>query len=206
MLYPDARILIFAKPPIVGHCKTRLGRKLGMTRAAHIHRQLVELNLSTVISAAIAPVELHCDGGVQHPYFQHLRRKFQLPLVSQCRGHLGQRMHKASAHSLQSASATLIIGTDCPVMRPHHLEACLDALTSGKEAVFIPSEDGGYALVGLRKPMPVLFQGIEWGSAQVYKQTQQRLERSARPWTALPALWDIDDARDFKKAKRLGLL
>lgn len=206
MLFPNARILVFAKPPIAGYCKTRLGRSLGMQRAAAIHRQLVRLTVETAVTAALAPVELHCDGDIHDPFFLHLRRQFNLSLVAQAQGNLGKRMHKASARSLQTATATLIIGTDCPVLRPQHLNACLAALEKGKRAVFAPSEDGGYALVGLSQATPMLFQNIYWGSAHVYKQTLQRLRRSGLPWTELSELWDIDTAQDFLRAKRLGLL
>jgi glycosyltransferase A (GT-A) superfamily protein (DUF2064 family) len=47
----------------------------------------------------------------------------------------------------------LIVGTDCPVLTPAHLQQAADALQT-HDAVLIPAEDGGYVLIGLRRRCP----------------------------------------------------
>ena len=48
----------------------------------------------------------------------------------------------------------LVIGTDCPAMMPAHLRMAADVLRGGADAVVCPAEDGGYVLIGMRKPLP----------------------------------------------------
>ena len=43
------------------------------------------------------------------------------------------------------------------------------------DAVFGPVADGGYALVGLRRPAPGLFAGMRWSHDQVMAHTRERL-------------------------------
>lgn len=67
------------------------------------------------------------------------------------------------------------------------------------DAVFIPAEDGGYVLVGLRRPLPRLFEDIDWGSERVMTQTRARLHELGLSWRELPTLWDIDRPQDLDR-------
>ena len=206
MHYPSAHIIVFAKAPTPGHCKTRLGRVVGMHRAAEIHRQLTDITLLSIKDKALAPASLYCDGDLRHVFFQRQRRQHELTLRKQSQGDLGQRMYQAFRESLATSSAVLIVGTDCPLIGPSHLEQALDFLHGDTGAVFLPTEDGGYALVGLSKPEPHLFRRIDWGSPKVMQQTRHRLRQTGLRWVELPSVWDIDEATDFRRARRAGLL
>ncbi|MQM30903.1 MAG: hypothetical protein CRU78_10415, partial [Candidatus Accumulibacter phosphatis] len=71
------------------------------------------------------------------------------------------------------------------------------------DAVFIPAEDGGYVLLGLRCPQPGLFEGVDWGSERVMAQTRQRLLALGLRWCELPALWDVDRPADLTRLATL---
>ncbi|MGB1582029.1 MAG: TIGR04282 family arsenosugar biosynthesis glycosyltransferase [Nevskiales bacterium] len=206
LLYPQARIIVFAKPPIAGHCKTRLGKTLGYSRAAAVHQQLSQQVLDNLQRAAVAPFEIHSASHPNHPWFHSMRRRYHCPLRRQHGADLGQRMLYAARRALQSAPACLIIGTDCAVLQAEHLGKALKELEQGQDAVFLPSEDGGYAMLGLRKHSPLLFRNIAWGSNQVMHQTRRRLQRSGSRWSELAAVWDIDEASDYYRARRLNLI
>ena len=63
--------------------------------------------------------------------------------------------------------------------------------------MFIPAEDGGYVLIGLRRLQPGLFEGIDWwGTERVMAQTRQRLSEPPLHWAELPPLWDLDRPGD----------
>lgn len=206
MDYPDARILVFAKPPVPGHCKTRLARRLGHIRAAAIHQQLATQTLDTIASAGLAAFEMHSATAPDHPWFLQQRRRYACPVVRQARGDLGRRMLRAAQRSLRTASTCLIVGTDCPLLEAGHLRDALQEIADGQDAVFLPSEDGGYALIGLRRAEPLLFRNIDWGTAAVMQQTRQRLRRSGLNWTELAPVWDIDEPGDYWRARRENLL
>ena len=69
--------------------------------------------------------------------------------------------------------------------------------------MLIPAEDGGYVLLGLRRPLPQVFEGIAWSTPQVLAQTRDRLRSAGASWTELEPLWDVDEAADWLRLQRL---
>ena len=63
-------------------------------------------------------------------------------------------------------------------------------------AVFQPTEDGGYALIGLRTMLDV-FSGIAWSTDRVMAQTRARLRRLGARHAELPVTFDVDTAADL---------
>jgi glycosyltransferase A (GT-A) superfamily protein (DUF2064 family) len=72
--------------------------------------------------------------------------------------------------------------------------------------VFVPAEDGGYALIGLSRLDPRLFEGVPWGTSGVMAETRARLR--AVGWSAheLSPLRDVDRPEDAEWLLRAGLL
>ena len=100
----------------------------------------------------------------------------------------------------------MVIGTDCPVLNKSHLVDCAAVLRQGHDAVFLPTEDGGYALVGFARPWPELLREMPWGTDRVMAETRVRA-RQLGLRIAEPALvWDIDRPADHDRAVRCGLL
>jgi rSAM/selenodomain-associated transferase 1 len=152
--------------------KTRLAPLLGEQRAARLHARMIEDTLRVAVRAGFERVELHCAPHARHATFSALARRYSLTLRAQGRGDLGTRMQRAFERALRTARVVVLIGTDCPVLRVADLRAAARALQGGADAVLSPAEDGGYALIGLRRTSPRLFSGIEWGSDSVLAQTR----------------------------------
>jgi uncharacterized protein len=206
MRYPDARILIFARAPVAGACKTRLIPSLGPMGAARVQRNLLDKTLETTVASGLAPVELWCEPDCRHPFLQHCRSQYGVRLRRQPAGDLGRKMSEALRRSLRDCKYAILVGTDCPTLSVVDLENALFALKNGSSFVYQPSEDGGYVLVGARLPEPRLFRGIEWGTAAVMTATRRRLARVGQAWTELPGLWDLDTPDDLRRALAQDLI
>ena len=181
------KIIVFARAPRAGRVKTRLIPLLGEQGAARLHARLLRRALTTALEADLGPVELWT-----------MRRQ---------RGaDLGARMYHAFARSLRRAERVVLIGSDCPVLRASDLRKAARWLAGGTDAVFAPAEDGGYALVALRRVSPQLFRGVQWGGAQVMAQTRARLAALGWRWRELPLVWDVDRPEDYRRLERAGLL
>jgi len=100
----------------------------------------------------------------------------------------------------------LLIGTDCPALKPDHLRAAATALADGDDVVLLPAEDGGYVLIGLKAPQPVLFDGVPWGSERVMDETRRRLRSQGLRWSERATLWDVDRPEDVDRLAMVGLL
>jgi glycosyltransferase A (GT-A) superfamily protein (DUF2064 family) len=111
-------------------------------------------------------------------------------------------MASALHETLKVASSALLIGTDCPSLTREDLRAASMALQKGTEAVIGPTEDGGYALIGLKRVDAGLFKGITWGAENVLEETRNRLRALGWKWHELPVRWDIDRPKDVDRLRK----
>jgi len=197
--FPQARILVFAKAPVPGACKTRLIPALGAEGAAALYRELLEGTLARLAPARIAPLELWCAPDTGHWAFQDLAARWDLSLHDQQGGDLGERMLHAATDALLRVEAAVLIGSDCPGLGPAQIASALTALLAQpqQDAVLGPAEDGGYVLLGLRQPARELFTGMPWGGDQVAALTRARLAGLGWRWWELAPLADVDRPEDL---------
>ncbi len=205
MLYPDARLLIFAKAPEAGTVKTRLIPVLGAQGAADLQRSLILHQLQQATALPLCPVELWVAPDTSHAFFRHCSEQFGAALRRQEGRDLGERMAHAIDHGLRSAKFVLLIGTDCPTLSAERLDEALAALEAGSDAVFIPAEDGGYVAVGMRQSEPEVFTDIPWGGPDVMARTRERLKSCRLNWLELEPLWDVDRPEDLARLEHIAL-
>jgi hypothetical protein len=202
MEFPQACLLIFAKAPVPGQVKTRLAGKLGQYGAARLYRRLLHRTLAMTSSASLCPVQLWCAPDSRHGFFGACRRDYGISLHRQQGADLGQRMHRALATVLRNSSYAVLIGADCPSLGFAELRYALTMLAQGQDAVLGPAADGGYVLIGLRRPQAMLFRNIVWGGDQVLAATRRRLQRASLNWVELPPGWDVDRPPDLRRLKQ----
>jgi len=199
---PDRVLIVFARAPEPGRVKTRLAPLLGERGAARLYARMLEQTLRTASAAGVGRVELYCAGGIRSPYFRDIQERFSVRLRSQGRGDLGERMYRA----LRRHPGAVLIGSDCPALRSTDLRAAVRELHAGVHAVLSPAEDGGYALIGLRRAARSVFDGVAWGGPEVLGQTRARLRRLGWRWRELRTVWDVDRPEDVARLRRSGLL
>jgi rSAM/selenodomain-associated transferase 1 len=198
------RILVFAKAPIPGQVKTRLIPSVGAKAAASLHKRLVFHSLETVTRAGLGPVQLWCTPSTEDPFFELCAGKFPLELHKQTGGDIGKRMAYAFDHTLGKVSSALLIGTDCPSLTQDDLKEAFEVLAQGTDAVIGPAEDGGYVLLGLRRSVSELFEGISWGTNLVLEETRKNLRLLGWQWHELEKRWDVDRPEDLDRLRIEG--
>ena len=196
-------IIVFARAPSPGRAKTRLIPRLGAWRAARLQGRLTKRTLAIAASTGF-PVELHASPAARHAHFRHCAARFGVKVVPQRGADLGKRMHAALSKALRTHRGAVLIGTDCPALRQSDLERACRLLRGTCDVVLLPVEDGGYALVGARRPVPFIFEGMTWGGSTVYRDTAARLSAARVGWRALRTLWDLDRAEDVDRLGALG--
>lgn len=201
----SGRILVFARAPRPGACKTRLIPALGPQGAARLYRRLT---LRTLLSAVAAggDVELWCAPDPGHAFFHACRRELGVRLRRQPSGDLGRRMALALSGALrEGASAAVLVGTDCPGLSVADFSNAVLGLRE-RDHVLQPSGDGGYVLIGTRRAERRALAGIRWSSGLELAQTRRRLARLGLSVSELPARADLDTPADYRRARRAGLL
>ncbi len=202
----DASLLVFAKAPRPGEVKTRLIPLLGEQGAAALHARLLRRTLAAARASGIGQIELHCAPDCDDPFLRFCGGRYGVSLVSQAEGDLGARMRHAFETGLARTRRVIMIGTDCPALTVRHLRTAERVLSAGWDAVLAPTEDGGYALIGLTRCDARLFEDIAWGTANVMNDTRKRLTALGWRWRELKMLWDVDRPEDYERLARSGLL
>lgn len=205
MKFPAGRLLQFAKAPLPGRVKTRLAAEVGDAAAVQLHCRLVRYTFSLLHKSAMAPLQLWVSGHAEHPLFIGLQRTHSTPLYEQRGADLGERMHHALATALCDGDYAVLVGSDCPALDREYLDAAFAALDAGSDVVVGPARDGGYVLIGLRRPCSQLFQGMQWGADTVLAETRERLAMLDCDWLELPELWDVDRKADLAMLAEIDL-
>lgn len=196
-------IVVLARAPIPGRAKSRLVPSLGRWGAARLQARLTERTLRTARAARVGRIELHAAPRARRPFFLSCARRFDAALTTQRGGDLGERMQRAAARALRRARTMILVGTDCPSLSARDLRSAARALQGGADVVFVPAEDGGYALIGLRRADPRAFQGIAWGTDAVFAATRARAEALGWRVRVQRTVWDLDRPEDL--TRRLAL-
>ncbi|MDA0991247.1 MAG: TIGR04282 family arsenosugar biosynthesis glycosyltransferase, partial [Verrucomicrobia bacterium] len=196
---PDRiQIIVFSRYPQPGETKTRMIPALGPEGACNLQRAMSGHTLLTARVAAqatAAHLSVRYTGGSAKQLQRWLGNGTDYR--PQGDGDLGDRMREAMATSFAEGSqATVIIGTDCPSLTPALLAEALHALRD-HDVVFGPAADGGYYLIGLRRLIPGLFTGIQWGGETVLRQSLAAIDDQALAIKWLPPLNDVDRADDL---------
>ncbi|MBI5718779.1 MAG: TIGR04282 family arsenosugar biosynthesis glycosyltransferase [Burkholderiales bacterium] len=192
----QVQVAVLAKAPMPGLAKTRLIPALGPQGTARLQRRLTCAAVRTALDARLGAVTLWCAPHAQHHFFLALHQATGVQCLVQPSGDLGQRMRTAFRLHCEQGPL-LLIGTDCPPLTPAHLRQAAQALLDGSDAVFHPAEDGGYVLVGLRRPQAELFEGIAWSTAAVMAQTRERALAAGLRMREFETLWDLDVPADL---------
>ena len=119
---------------------------------------------------------------------------------------LGQKMSFACQQALRDCEAILLLGADCPLVSANLIEQAFEAVAQGHDMAIVPANDGGYAAMALRAEQPTLFEGLDWGSDQVFKQTLAAADAAGLSYWVLPSVPDIDRPEDLLELKAIPSL
>lgn len=196
----DEQLIVFTRFPVAGRTKTRLIPVLGPEGAANLQRRLIEQTVAMVRVLAglrnILPVIEYCDGDLAQMR-QWLDPHRFFTFRSQANGDLGLRMHEATTRAFsQGAGRTVLIGTDIPGLSAGLLVQAFDLLAE-HDLVLGPALDGGYYLIGLTRPQPPLFYGLNWSTGKVLSETLARAAALTLTVAQLEPLNDVDRPEDL---------
>ncbi len=207
LIFPDARLVVFAKAPVPGKVKTRLLPAISAAQAATLQSRLMSETLAMTHRQRLCRVQLWCSPSAEHPDFRNLLNRYPISLHTQSGTDLGDRMGRAIAANLNRYAAVVLIGCDCPSLCSQDLINAFFALRHGSDVVLGPAEDGGYVLIGMKQSIPDLFHSIPWGTAEVLSETKTRIRRLGLQYHETRCHWDLDrpeDLQRYRLFKRIG--
>ncbi|BDF72552.1 hypothetical protein CE91St41_35340 [Oscillospiraceae bacterium] len=161
----DKRALIlFSRLPVPGRVKTRLMPPLSGAECAALQKAMTLDTAHTLAALGRDLFLFHSDEGAP-ALLDGLPRGARL--FPQSGADLGERMYNAVAAVLAMGYGDcLLLGSDLPFLTaPEVAEA--GRVLEGSDVVLCPSPDGGYWLIGMRRPFPPIFHGQRYGTGSV---------------------------------------
>lgn len=191
-------LITVAKQPVPGQTKTRLAPPLSFKQAAALYEAFLcdTLDLMRAVPdvrrvVAYLPLDAH-------DYFAELAPDFELQ--PQIGDDLGARLDHALTHYLSRGDERVVImNSDGPTLPIEYLRQAFELLMDPDDAVLGPSDDGGYYLIGLRKPAPRLLREVRMSTAQVLADTMHLAHEENLRVALLPPWYDVDNRSSLER-------
>ena len=191
-------LAVMAKAPRLGEVKTRLVPPLKAEEAAILStcflKDVTENFLAAAEGVSVAGYIAYSPPGSEALFCALVPPEIEL--LPSRRAGLGHSLLDATEDLLASGyGAACLVNSDSPTLPTSILIEAAEALRApGDRVVLGPAADGGYYLVGLKRPHRQLFEGIAWSTEHVLRQTVERAESLGLDVLTLPAWYDVDDA------------
>ena len=200
---PSKALILMAKAPLPVTVKTRLSPPLSPRAAASLYSCLLG-DVAEEMGERLRGVRRYLffspPDGERHFRTGPFRRYEPVPQRGK---DLGARMDHAMRTALAGgARRVVVIGADCPFLAAGRVRSAFRELDGPADLVFGPSEDGGFHLIGVSFPVPLIFRGVAWGTGSVLGEVTRRCRRAGLSYAFLPAEFDVDRAEDLEKLRR----
>ncbi len=187
---------LFGKHPQPGQVKTRLADEVGADIAARLYGAFMDDLAFRFRAGGDHRILGFWPADTATFFDQYARLGYEL--WPQPEGDLGQKISSFFQYALkQEDSRAVLIGTDSPTLPVEFVEQAFGMLQT-VDCVLGPATDGGYYLIGLRRPTPALFENVAWSSANVLVQTVQRATAAGLSIDLLAPWYDVDDLRGLQ--------
>jgi len=196
-------LAVMTKAPQAGQVKTRLIPPLTPDEAAELNKCFLRDTAATISSVTCSKdasgIAVYTPIGTESTYDDILPADFSL-LLQQGVG-FGERLFLAAEDLFRCGfDSVCLIDSDSPSVPAKNFVKAIELLkTHGDRIVLGPCDDGGYYLIGLKKPHRELFEQIDWSTERVLDQTMRRAREFGLEVKLLPAGYDVDDAMSLRR-------
>ena len=196
-------LAIFAKTPGRTPAKTRLAAGIGVEAAEAFYRASLDATAAIVDTAAArGPIDviwaLAEPDAARDPLWTGRRT------IGQGTGGLGERLHTVYSRLIAERPAVLLIGCDSPHHSPAQFLAPASALRNEDEPADFRlgrCSDGGYWLLGGRRPIPrAAFLSVNYSAPTTAAETAAVLAPLGEI-AEEPTSFDVDDAADLPRLR-----
>jgi rSAM/selenodomain-associated transferase 1 len=192
-------VVVFARRPVAGQVKTRLSPPLSPAQAADLYRAMLADVLDATASFAarqgLAPILAVTPPEACAELARTAPPAYQV--VAQRGPDLAARMAWAVAEQAAAGRDRILLrGSDSPALDEATLAEAVAELAS-HEVVICPDRDGGYSLIGMREPVPGLFEH-SMGTARVADDTLATARRRGLRVHLLAPRFDLDRWSDLR--------
>ncbi len=196
-------LAVMTKAPQAGRVKTRLVPRLTPEEAAELNKCFLRDTAAAISNAAgadtVCGIAVYTPVGAEAAYTDILPSDFSL--LPQRGDKFGERLYLAIEDLFKCGfESVCLIDSDSPTVPAENFAEAVEMLSTTEDRVVLgPSDDGGYYLIGMKKPHRHLFEQIEWSTERVLNQTMQRATKIGLEAKLLPTGYDVDDDASLRR-------
>ncbi|MDY6065588.1 MAG: TIGR04282 family arsenosugar biosynthesis glycosyltransferase [Finegoldia sp.] len=184
-------VILMTKIPNVNNTKTRLKTILSPSQRVNLSYGLIDNILNILkdykVILALTPDNLIDD----------FKKDYDYEIIPQVPGNEGDKMEGAIETVLAMGyDKVVLIGSDIVNFDEEIFKDAFKALDD-KEVVYSPTEDGGYSLIGMKKPHRELFADLKYSHKDVSKDLFDLITENNLSVKVLRKTRDIDIDLDF---------
>jgi uncharacterized protein len=144
-------------------------------------------------------IAVYTPVGAESAYTEILPADFRL--LPQRGDKFGERLYFAVEDLFKCGfESVCLIDSDSPTVPSENFAAAVELLSTRADRVVLgPSDDGGYYMIGLKKPHRHLFEQIDWSTERVLNQTIRRANEIGLEVKLLPNGYDVDDDASLRR-------
>jgi rSAM/selenodomain-associated transferase 1 len=182
--------------PEFGNVKKRLAVQIGDSEALKLYAYMLHVTITKILH--LKKIDFFGFYESLHP--QNIKID-KITTIPQQGKDLGEKMFNAINYLFKKDyTKVVLIGADSPDLPLNFIERAFFELNI-YDLVLGPTEDGGYYLIGMKKPYDLLFKDINWGSKDVLKNTLAIADKNGISYFLLEKWYDIDDIEGLKRWK-----
>lgn len=191
-------LIVVAKRPAAGQTKTRLSPPLSPEQASALYECFLHDTLSHMRQVSNTRHVIAYLPHDEQEYFHQIASDFEL--IPQEGDDLGERLdHALTSYLSRGYERVVIMDSDSPTLPTHYLSQAFDVLSDGADVVLGPCDDGGYYLIGIKKPTPRLLREVHMSTPTVAAETIALAKEEGLKLISLPTWYDVDDAASLSR-------
>lgn len=192
-----------AKAPTAGAVKTRLQPHLTADSAAALAECFLLDTINKAESVKNQLLIVAYSPAAEREYFAGRFGNRKIVLIEQKGNDLGEKMLSAFEFAFaRNPDATVVmLGADSPTLPADFVEQAFEFLETNSEAVLGPAADGGFYLIGLRKPDKRIFEFVRWSSAKAFEQARENIMNLNWHLRETPGWYDVDEPQDLQRLR-----
>ncbi len=188
-------LMVVARQPVPGQTKTRLSPPLSSKQAADLYTCFLSDTLETIRRVPNVRLIIGFSPQDAQGYFRELAPDIEL--LPQHGTSLGERLDNLLTEVLlNGVEKAVVLDSDSPSLPDVYLSMAFEHLDS-TDVVLGPTQDGGYYLIGMKKPHPQLLRQVPMSTPHVLQDTLSLAAQSGLSASLLPTWYDIDTVDDL---------
>jgi glycosyltransferase A (GT-A) superfamily protein (DUF2064 family) len=193
-----ATLLLFCKRPQRGFGKQRLAAEIGVDLAFKANELLLNCALEDMAEWD-GPKIISPSDEDSREWAQKLLNSFSIKdgsVICQGSGDMAKRIERLDAQiRANGESIIVIIGSDCPAMKPHNFREAL-ALLETKSIVYTPARDGGATLMANKTPW-IRLSELHWSKDSFAESLKNIAKEESITIGSTSESFDIDTKEDL---------